>query len=117
MERSKYQLIIEQTIIEQCRCQSDFCRPLAFYRFDSRKIEGRGSRRRRQFGTLCTAVYPKLLGRLLHRADDIVRCAADSRKVVPDATTDLDDETSAFYLAIEVMLAWSNREQYADQGR
>ena len=51
-------------------------------------------------------------GETRHRANEIVMCAAESRKVVPDATKELDDETAAFYLAIEVMIPWQLRTQF-----
>jgi len=54
-------------------------------------------------GTAKDALHPN--------ADDITRCAKDSRRIIPTREKELDDETAAFYMAIEVLLPWSLREQ------
>ena len=44
-------------------------------------------------------------------ASDIVRAAMDSRQVLEPEGVDLDDETAAFYMALEVMIPWCLRGQ------
>lgn len=40
--------------------------------------------------------------------------AKESRRVIPTLETDLDAETAAFYIALEVMIPWSLRTQFND---
>lgn len=45
-------------------------------------------------------------------ADLLIKAAQDSRYVIPKDNSVLDEETSAFYLALEVMIPWCLREQF-----
>ena len=45
-------------------------------------------------------------------ADDLINAARDSCLNIPDENTELSDEASGLYLAIEVVLPWRLREQY-----
>lgn len=46
-------------------------------------------------------------------AELLVKAARDSRNVFVHDNTELDDETSAFYMALEVLMPWDLREQFA----
>lgn len=45
-------------------------------------------------------------------ANDLITSAQDSRNLVVNESTELDDEIAGFYLAIEVMIPWRLREQF-----
>ena len=44
--------------------------------------------------------------------NDLILSAQESRSLIPNEATELDDEIVAFYLAIEVMMPWKLREQF-----
>ena len=45
-------------------------------------------------------------------ANDLITSAQDSRNLVVNESTELDDEIAGFYLSIEVMIPWRLREQF-----
>lgn len=45
-------------------------------------------------------------------AELLVKAARESRDVIVHDNTELDDETSAFYMALEVLIPWDLREQF-----
>ena len=45
-------------------------------------------------------------------ANDLILSAQESRILIPNEATELDDEIAAYYLTIEVMMPWCLREQF-----
>lgn len=52
------------------------------------------------------------LDKSLPSASDMILAAQDVRHVIPNESVNLNDETAAFYIALEIMFPWCLRDQY-----